>query len=381
VRLKVPKPRLLLIWHEAGNPAYWDRFRALAHHFEVVVLGLRRFRGTTYGLPPAGEPFTLRLFDGAFAGHWLTFLSPRMLMALRAAPAGVVYVHEEPHALTSFAAALLKRGRPLILDSAVINRRGNFGGANPLERFVYCRVDGIFYRNEEVREVLLERGADAAKLLGPLGNGVSRRTFFAQDRLAARRALSAAYPGVARIFASGRPVVAFAGRIVRAKGVAMLARLVNEWPCEAMACGDADPELAAELAAAGVVVLPRLDVAQLREFYSAADVFILPSLPVKGWREQFGRVLIESIFCGTPAIGSRIGAIPSILGDDAVFDAGDAAALVATLTRFQAAETRVALLARQTATVESAYTWEAIAARVAAVGTSIADAARTPARS
>lgn len=369
------RPRLILIWHEAGNPAYWDRFRALSAHFDVVGFGLREFRGKKFGLPASGEPFSLLLFSGSFTGHWLSFLSPSMLAALRREPADLIYVHEEPHALTSFAAALLKHRRRLVLDSAVINTRASFGALNPLERFVYRRADGIFYRNAEVRETLLRRGADPAKLLGPLGNGVSRRTFFPEDRATARRRLAEAHPDTARIFGSGRLVLAFAGRIVRAKGVALFIDLVKRNSCDAMVCGDAiDAGLVAELAAAGVAVLPRLDLEPLRDFYSAADLFALPSLPTKGWREQFGRVLTESIFCGTPAIGSRLGAIPSILGDDAVFHPDDVAAFISLVDRLQAPSAREYLLRRQTATVEANFTWDAIAARVAAVGTGVSTA-------
>jgi glycosyltransferase involved in cell wall biosynthesis len=56
--------------------------------------------------------------------------------------------------------------------------------------------------------------------------------------------------------------------------------------------------------------------------YQASDVTVLPSV----WNEAFGRSLIESLACGTPAIGARIGGIPEVLGDvfeDALFHPGD----------------------------------------------------------
>ncbi|AFZ22784.1 glycosyltransferase [Cylindrospermum stagnale PCC 7417] len=43
--------------------------------------------------------------------------------------------------------------------------------------------------------------------------------------------------------------------------------------------------------------------------YQVSDVTVLPSL----WSEPFGRVVIESMACGTPVVGSRIGGITEIL--------------------------------------------------------------------
>jgi glycosyltransferase involved in cell wall biosynthesis len=61
-------------------------------------------------------------------------------------------------------------------------------------------------------------------------------------------------------------------------------------------------------------------------------VTALPS--VQG--EAFGRVLIESMACGTPAVGSRNGGIPSILTGEfarGLFAAGDSSSCAAALDR------------------------------------------------
>ena len=77
---------------------------------------------------------------------------------------------------------------------------------------------------------------------------------------------------------------------------------------------------------------------KVASFMRLADLFVLPSKPSrepgKVWQEQFGHVLIEAMSCGVPCIGSDSGAIPEVIGDDAmIFPAGDATALAALIVR------------------------------------------------
>ena len=47
----------------------------------------------------------------------------------------------------------------------------------------------------------------------------------------------------------------------------------------------------------------------LPAFYQAADVFVLPTRELEG----FGLVTVEALACGTPVLGTRVGATPEIL--------------------------------------------------------------------
>ena len=49
---------------------------------------------------------------------------------------------------------------------------------------------------------------------------------------------------------------------------------------------------------------------RLPAYYQAADFFILPSQALEG----FGLVAVEALACGTPVLGTPVGAIPEILG-------------------------------------------------------------------
>jgi phosphatidyl-myo-inositol alpha-mannosyltransferase len=79
----------------------------------------------------------------------------------------------------------------------------------------------------------------------------------------------------------------------------------------------------------GVELIDPRDRDELARVYSAAWVSALPS-----WGEAFGLVLVEALACGTPVVGSDLGAIPEVVEDDAIgrlFSGDDPAALAAAL--------------------------------------------------
>lgn len=67
--------------------------------------------------------------------------------------------------------------------------------------------------------------------------------------------------------------------------------------------------------------------------YQGADVFVLPALPTINLAEQFGFVVAEAMACGLPAVVSRVGGLPEVIGyrDELIFTPGDYRELSARL--------------------------------------------------
>ena len=61
---------------------------------------------------------------------------------------------------------------------------------------------------------------------------------------------------------------------------------------------------------ASIKFLGRISEDDLPRYYQAADFFVLPTRALEG----FGLVILEAMACGTPVLGTPVGAIPEVIG-------------------------------------------------------------------
>ena len=111
-------------------------------------------------------------------------------------------------------------------------------------------------------------------------------------------------------------VVLFVGRLVAEKGIRPLLDASKIWNKNIILAvagtGPLETEICAQKSVnKNLIFLGKIDNNKLPIYYSAADLFIIPSTHEEG----FGRVIIESLACGTPVIGSNRGAIPDAIDD------------------------------------------------------------------
>jgi glycosyltransferase involved in cell wall biosynthesis len=112
--------------------------------------------------------------------------------------------------------------------------------------------------------------------------------------------------------------VGYAGRLVPSKGLMDLLAAVRrlEAPVELLLIGNG--ELRARLAGqpipgSTVRVLDGLTHDRMAGGYAQLDVLVLPSHTTPTWKEQFGRVIVEALWCGVPVVGSDSGEIPWLI--------------------------------------------------------------------
>lgn len=137
--------------------------------------------------------------------------------------------------------------------------------------------------------------------------------------------------------------VGYAGRLVPSKGLLDLLTAVRllAAPVELLLIGDGEQRAQLEsqqIPGSRVRVLDDVSHEQMATAYAQLDVLALPSHTTPTWKEQFGRVIVEALWCGVPVVGSDSGEIPWLIGltgGGLVFPEGDSEALAARLSELR----------------------------------------------
>jgi glycosyltransferase involved in cell wall biosynthesis/SAM-dependent methyltransferase len=201
-------------------------------------------------------------------------------------------------------------------------------------------ADHFIAVTERAREALVLEGVDPERItVIPMGIDTE---WFRPDR--ALRDSCRSSLGIS----PGDVVVLFTGRMVWEKGVYDLvyaAKLVKAEPggrpVRYVMVGKG-PEREAVMSRAreiglgeSILFVESHPYDRMRDLYNAADLFVLPSISMRMWKEQFGMVLAEAMACGTPVISTSSGSIPEVVGDAGILvpanDPGELAGAIASL--------------------------------------------------
>jgi glycosyltransferase involved in cell wall biosynthesis len=325
-----PGLRVLRISHSAVVTAWRQRERLLRRGgVDLTLATAQRWEegGSLVTFTPAGDDFAVPVRTLGSHPNFFVF-DPRPLWRLLGDGRwDLIDMHEEPFGLAVGEVLLLRwlraRGTPYLVCSAQ-----NIDKRYPipfrwLERWSLRGAAGAYTCNSEAGEILRRKGLTGELELLPLGVDVER--FRPIDRPAP----------------SGRLRVGFVGRLIPQKGVDVLVgALAHDNRLDADVYG-AGPEfetlvtLADELGLSSRVTFHGyVDEAALPEVFPTFDVLAVPSLPVSGWLEQFGRVVVEAQASGVPVVASASGALPDVVGQAGILaPPGDPMALAAALVR------------------------------------------------
>lgn len=279
---------------------------------------LRLERAHTQGYRLLVEPVR---FNGNFHLHYYPTLGQRMA---EVSP-DIVHIDEEPYNLAAYHTLRIARRRgakSLFFSWQNIERRYPAPFAQ-IERWVLDHAEAGIAGTRETADVWRRKG-----YRGPLAVipqfGVDPEIFSPDPQPRQR----------------DRFVIGYAGRLVAEKGLDLLIRaalgLPGRWLIRLAGDG---PERQRLASLAGILniggsveFIGPLASTAMPDFYRGLDALVLPTRTRPGWKEQFGRMLIEGMACGVPVIGARSGAVPEVIGDAGLtFPENDSDALRACL--------------------------------------------------
>jgi glycosyltransferase involved in cell wall biosynthesis len=234
---------------------------------------------------------------------------------LRCEKFDAIYVNHEPYALATAQICLANSRQPQPAAfgfHSCQNIRKNYSFPfSRMERLVYQHSGFAFPITRAVEDVLRAKGfAKTSTVCAlPLDPGLYRPRGTERDVKLIPRA-------------EGETVIGYVGRFVEPKRLRTLARALCEigdlsWKLVMVGSGDFQDSFHGILQAGELgdrVVYPGyIPHEETPHYLSAFDLLVLPSETQPGWKEQFGRVITESLACGTPVIGSDSGEIPNLI--------------------------------------------------------------------
>jgi len=255
---------------------------------------------------------------------------------LREEEPDAIYVHHEPYGIATFQMYIANHWvghHPIGFFTWQNIVKTYPAPIRHLERWVYRTSDFAFAGSESATKTLRIKGYDGPVTLLP--GSVSTGQYSASaNREAIRTRL-----GVGE----EKLIIGFMGRIVQEKGLSCLLYALHAirdlpWRCVIVGEGDARTALEAKVSALDlserILFIGYVPHTEASDYLSAFDVTVMPSETQENWREQFGRVIIESMASGTPVVGSDSGEIPHLIRrteGGMVFPEGDAEAFAERL--------------------------------------------------
>jgi glycosyltransferase involved in cell wall biosynthesis len=358
--------RLLTIGHSYCVEANRRLAQELAREgeWDVTAVAPARFRGDFGWHETAGaadEPCRVVPIPVRFGRRVHTMLYGAELTRLLQQPWDLVHCWEEPYVASAAQIARSAAPRVPLVYATFQNIVKRYPPPfNWIEHSAKNRADGVIAFGHTARQVLEARGWPRPARMIPPGVDVDRFRPDAEQRARVRRQLG---------WTADVPIVGFLGRFVPEKGLTLLMqaldRLATPWRALFLGSGPLHRDLRnwARRHGASVRIESGVPHAAVPGYLNAMDVLCAPSRTTPGWREQFGRMLIEAFACGVPVIASTSGEIPHVIADAGVMvDEHDGDGWVRAIEQLLADPARRADLARRgRERAVSTYAWPIVA--------------------
>ncbi len=330
--------RILFTWHAAVEPEYRKLFKEIVKKgYDLTVICPKSWTegGRLQRIDNLKEGgYSLFTFPVVFRDKIKGFFYPQiysLCQLFRKFKPDIVHIFEEPYSLACFQmVALAKIASPrskIVVQSfenMIIPQRFPF---SLIERFVLNNTNLLISIPKEGESVWRGKGYSGTIKQLPVG--------LDEDLFKKTESFLPDYPFLNK---KDKIRIGYVGRLAPEKGLSLLLEaasnlLKRSSDFELLIIGNGERKIFESLAAElGIkektVFIYAVPNYKLPIIYSKMDILVLPSLTTDRWKEQFGRVLIEAMACGTAVVGSSSGEIPNIIGNAGfIFEEGNLSTL------------------------------------------------------
>ncbi len=307
------KTKVLFIWHAAVVETYQKYIAELAEHADLDITLLMppgNIEGSRYvkAFIPKNAKYKImigRLFQGQ---DMLMAIYPALPYFLWKAKPDILHMFEEPWhnlaAYMNFWISLICPKAKYIFQTFQNQIKDYRKPWIKIQNKTFAKSSAAIACAEEMKTVLLHWGY--TKPIYVIYPGIETRLFSPQSTTELRNKL-----GLKEF------TIGYFGRMLKEKGIEDLIAASNQlnFPHQLLFIGNGKDKEYFKTLTKKAVWIEAADPNEIAKYYSALDIFVLPSRTTKNWKEQFGRVLVESMLCGTVPIGSSSGEISNIIGE------------------------------------------------------------------
>lgn len=249
----------------------------------------------------------------------------------------VIIVHSDPVSFLTISVILYTFNKNIKIacisnENQLINNRGNFNLSKIIRYFfllisnfiIKYKISNIFCISKQIKKNYEFLGYKKKTVLMPIG--FDKKIFFFKKKLKKKTI-----------------IISYFGRICREKGLHILINALDKIKFDFNFYLDVDQiedkkyylDLLKHIKKNSFVKKIKkitCDHVSISNYMRKSDIVVVPSV----YEEQYGRVIQESVACGSLVLGSNVGAIPEIIQDkDLIFENGNYEELAKKITKLK----------------------------------------------
>ncbi len=315
--------KVLVIWKALVSEAYHKRFKELSRFkdIELTLIVPTKWHNTILEKKYCEEYKIIPgkvILNGYNHLHWY----PGLEKVVKQIRPDIFHIEEEHYSLVTYQAIRLAKKyniKSLFVSLQNIYKKYPFP-FSWIERYNLKNTDYVVAVSEEIKDVLVRKGFDNGQI-SIIPYGIDPLMYCKMESTELRSEL--------RLEAF---TIGYIGRFVQEKGIFDLLKAVSQIKSKFNLLMVGSGKLRSKIKTEGkrlgifekIRIVDSVSSSQVSNYLNCMDCLALPSRTTKKWKEQFGRVLIESMSCEVPVVGSDSGEIPNVIGNSGlVFKEGD----------------------------------------------------------